>query len=82
MFSGKWGLSNSSGFGSVVVLGLTVAVSYSMVRHSFAVVGQSESKFLYDFVAEFSQNLYFVGTGPHLLALGGRSRSYTRLARS
>jgi hypothetical protein len=48
--------------GSVVVLGLTVAVSYSMVRHSFAVVGQSESKILYDFVTKFSQNLYFVGT--------------------
>lgn len=47
--------------GSVVVLGLTSAISYALVRHSYAVVGQSESKFLYDFLAEFSQNLYFLG---------------------
>jgi len=47
--------------GSVVVLGLTSAVTYVMVRHSDVVVGQSQGKFLYHFVSEFSQNLYFVG---------------------
>lgn len=48
-------------FGSIVVLGLTSLVSYFIVRHDFGMVHQSTRGFATHFVAELSQNLYFVG---------------------
>src|SRR5580700_11262620 len=47
--------------GSVLVLGLTSIVSYFIVRHDFAMAQTLNKGFAAHFVAELSQNLYFVG---------------------
>jgi hypothetical protein len=47
--------------GAIVVLGLTSVVSYFIVRHDFAMVQTTSRGFAAHFVAELSQNLYFVG---------------------
>jgi hypothetical protein len=47
--------------GSVVVLGGTAVVSYIIVQHSYTLAHHSQHGFAAHFVAELSQNLYFVG---------------------
>jgi len=52
--------------GAVAVLLLTVLVTYVMVRHNFAGVSFADDtpqarRMVFDFIAKFSQNLYFVG---------------------